>query len=132
MTVLTAAPSHLDRILLLVGSPGRYHLLVTFLLCCMQFPVSFNQHLLKFYAETPKHRCRAQTNLTLGDYDLRPVVTVGGRRQYSSCELYTNPWDHSKGKKPCDNGWEFLLNPGESTVVSEVSTEKFLFLNSVI
>lgn len=121
MTLLSSAPSHLDRILLLIDSPGKYHLLIAFLLCCMQFPVSFSNHLLTFYLATPKHRCRAEANLTVGDYDLRPVVSINGRRQYASCELYTDPLDHSKGTMPCADGWEFLLSSGESTVVSEVS-----------
>ncbi|GBL84378.1 Solute carrier family 22 member 8 [Araneus ventricosus] len=119
MTMISTAPSHLDRILLMVGSPGRYHLLVAFLLCCMQFPVSFSDHLLAFYTVTPKHRCRADANLTLGDYDLRPIVTENGKRFYSACSLFADPLDHSKGTKPCDNGWEFMLNKGESSVVTE-------------
>lgn len=121
MTVVSIAPSHLDRVLLTVGAPGRYHLLVAFLLSCMQFPVSFSDHLLIFYMATPKHRCRAESNLTLGDYDLRPIITVNGKRQYSACELYSNPLDHSRGTKPCDDGWEFLMPKGESSVVTEVN-----------
>ncbi|GFR01584.1 solute carrier family 22 member 6 [Trichonephila clavata] len=119
MTMISTAPSHLDRILLMVGSPGRYHFLVAFLLCCMQFPVSFSDHLLIFYRITPKHRCRADANLTLGDYDLRPIVTENGKRFYSACSLYADPLDHSKGTKPCDDGWEFMLKKGESSVVTE-------------
>ncbi|XP_054708104.1 organic anion transporter 3-like [Uloborus diversus] len=119
MTLIPTSTSHLDRVLLLVGSPGRYHFLIAFLLCCMQFPVSFSEYLLGFYTITPKHRCRAESNLTLGDYDLRPIETANGRRQYSSCELYKDPTDHSKGTKPCDNGWEFLVKTGEASVVTE-------------
>ncbi|KAG8195799.1 hypothetical protein JTE90_004803 [Oedothorax gibbosus] len=119
MTMISTSPSHLDKVLLLVGSPGRYHLLVAFLLCGMQFPVSFSDHLLTFYTITPRHRCRAETNLTVGDFDLRPVVHVNGERLYSPCELYADPLDHSKGTKTCDDGWEFLMVKGESSVVTE-------------
>ncbi|XP_015931060.1 organic anion transporter 3-like [Parasteatoda tepidariorum] len=119
MTAVSIAPSHLDRVLLSVGAPGKYHLLVAFLLSCMQLPVSFSDHLLTFYMATPRHRCRAESNLTLGDYDLRPIITVAGKQQYSACELYADPLDHSKGTKTCDDGWEFLMPKGESTVVTE-------------
>ncbi|XP_035218498.1 solute carrier family 22 member 8-like isoform X1 [Stegodyphus dumicola] len=119
MTMVSIAQSHLDRVLLMVDTPGRYHFLIAFLLCCMQFPVSFSGHLLTFYTATPKHRCRAESNLTFGDYDLRPIITVNGRRQYSACELYSDPRDHSKGTKACDDGWEFQVRNGESTVVTE-------------
>ncbi|GIX97486.1 solute carrier family 22 member 8 [Caerostris extrusa] len=104
MTMISTAPSHLDRILLMVGSPGRYHLLVAFLLCCMQFPVSFSDHLLTFYTITPKHRCRADSNLTLGDYDLRPIVTENGKKVLLRLQLVCR----SVGPFKRDQTWELV------------------------
>lgn len=107
---------------------GKWQLLSAFLLCCIQLPITFSDQLLRPCARTPPHRCRAPIDNS-STLHSRPVVFVGGRPQFSSCELYVNPDDPSLGTQPCTHGWEYLQDdPDEWTLVTEV---KFSTIKSV-
>lgn len=110
---------------------GKWQLLSAFLLCCIQLPITFSDQLLRPCARTPPHRCRAPIDNS-STLHARPVVFVGGRPQFSSCELYVNPEDPSLGTQPCTHGWEYLQDdPDEWTVVTEVKFRLFYtYLNA--
>ncbi|XP_054717248.1 organic cation/carnitine transporter 2-like [Uloborus diversus] len=103
------------------ASAGKYQILTTFLLCCVQLPITFSDHLLTLYAWAPPHRCRLPPqNETLTVPTLsRPIVERNGRKMFSSCLMYLDPNDHSVGTQSCSHGWEFLHSEEEWTLVTE-------------
>ncbi|XP_023220439.1 solute carrier family 22 member 4-like [Centruroides sculpturatus] len=113
--------SDLDHVFLILGSPGRYQLLVGFLVCCLQLPAYFTDILLEVFSFTPPHRCRVKPdgNRTLGESELRPLVEINGKRLFSSCSRYVDPNDKSLGTENCLEGWEFLLPQNDWSVVVE-------------
>ncbi|GFW32551.1 uncharacterized protein TNCV_677081 [Trichonephila clavipes] len=100
---------------------GKYQILTAFLLCCVQLPITFSDHLLHLYGWTPPHRCRLppQNGSTLSHALPWPIVEVKGRKMFSSCSMYVDPEDHLLGIQPCTNGWEYLHSEEEWTLVTE-------------
>ncbi|GIY36884.1 solute carrier family 22 member 7 [Caerostris darwini] len=100
---------------------GKYQILTAFLLCCVQLPITFSDHLLHLYGWTPPHRCRLPPpNGTMLSHALPwPIVEVKGRKMFSSCSMYTDPTDHLLGTQPCTSGWEYLHSEEEWTLITE-------------
>ncbi|GFS43443.1 organic cation transporter-like protein [Trichonephila inaurata madagascariensis] len=100
---------------------GKYQILTAFLLCCVQLPITFSDHLLHLYGWTPPHRCRLppQNGSTLSHALPWPIVEVKGRKMFSSCSMYVDPEDHLLGIQPCTNGWEYLHSEEEWTLATE-------------
>ncbi|XP_022253485.1 solute carrier family 22 member 7-like [Limulus polyphemus] len=112
--------TQIDQVLFRLGKPGRFQVLVIFLLCCVQLQTSFNKYLLDFYIDSPPpHRCKATSNATVGESELRPLVEEKGKKRYSSCEMYVDPTNHKLGTKNCINGWEYFTTEIEWTIIPE-------------
>ncbi|KAF8774494.1 Solute carrier family 22 member 5 like protein [Argiope bruennichi] len=100
---------------------GKYQILTAFLLCCIQLPITFSDHLLHLYGWTPPHRCRLppQNSTALGHALPWPIVEVKGRKMFASCSMYIDPNDHLAGIQPCSYGWEYLHSEEEWTLITE-------------
>ncbi|KAG8186288.1 hypothetical protein JTE90_004632 [Oedothorax gibbosus] len=98
---------------------GKYQILAAFLLCCVQLPITFSDHLLQLYGWTPPHRCRPQNGTQIHAQPWPVVEDSRGRKVFASCALYVDPSDHSAGTQMCTHGWEYLHSEEEWTLVTE-------------
>ena len=48
------------------------------------------------------------------------METIKGKESYSQCKIYQGLNSTSGITEGCPNGWEFMLNGKESTIVNEV------------
>lgn len=133
--------SPLDYVLLHLGNPGRYQVFVAFLLCCLQFPISFSDNLWKYYAEEPPHRCLLKSStlrklsginesLSVSESEWIPIVRQKNNvKTFASCSMYVDAYNHWKGTQSCLYGWEYRPPEDEHGIVVEwdlVCERKFL------
>lgn len=121
--------SPLDYVLLHLGNPGRYQIFVAFLLCCLQFPISFTNNLWKYYAYEPPHRCQLKpksmlkllgANISASESEWIPVLkSKDNIKTYASCSMYIDAYNHWKGTQRCPFGWEYRPPEDEYTAVTE-------------
>lgn len=118
--------SPLDYVLLHLGNPGRYHIFFAFLLCCLQFPISFTGLVWKYYTEEPPHRCLLRptdsyrSNLTLSESEWYPVIKHENKvKTYESCLMFIDAYNHWKGTQKCIYGWQYRPPESEHNVVME-------------
>ncbi|XP_015791445.1 organic cation transporter 1-like [Tetranychus urticae] len=106
-----------DHFLLILGNPGRYQILIAFLLCFLQIPCTLVSSLWKFYSSSPPHRCFIPPALRSGGLSANewiPQVTDPfGGTMYSSCEMYLDPYNTKKGTTQCLHGYEYKPFLGE-------------------
>lgn len=122
--------SPLDYVLLHLGNPGRYQIFVAFLLCCLQFPVSFTGMLWKYYAEEPPHRCLLKYsssnnkligfNVSASESEWFPIVKQENKvKTFESCIMFIDAYNHWKGTQKCPYGWEYRPPENEHNLVIE-------------
>jgi hypothetical protein len=122
--------SPLDYVLLHLGNPGRYQIFVAFLLCCLQFPVSFTGMLWKYYAEEPPHRCLLKYsssnnkligfNVSASESEWFPIVKQENKvKTFESCIMFIDAYNHWKGTQKCPYGWEYRPPENEHNLVTE-------------
>ena len=103
---------HVDNLLVAMGNPGRFQVL-TFLLLggCYVLNVC-NSIAPVFYLAKTRHHCKVD------NISLVPAVIKNNEKKQDSCTVYL-AFNTSK-TIPCRNGWDYHLEEGESTIISEV------------
>ena len=108
-----------NKLLSLLGDPGRHAWIVFTLATLNYFPVAFNHLIMSIYGARPPHRCSLPdghfTNTSI------PEKEDG---QLDSCNVWVNYTSATNQTEYCPNGWQYKLEEGESTIVNEVGIKK--------
>jgi hypothetical protein len=108
---------NVDNLMKAIGNPGRFQVLI-FALTSINLMIMLPTHFTSiFFAAKTEHRCSVAggvRNLS----DVIPIVVRNSERQWDGCTLFKN--GSNSQRIPCDNGWTYYMEDGESTIISEV------------
>ncbi|KAK2147496.1 hypothetical protein LSH36_550g03036 [Paralvinella palmiformis] len=99
----TMGRTEIDKLLAVLGNPGRYSRILFPLLCLNYIQVAFNHLAMSIYAATPPHVCRLPVGVPV---DNRSIPTKGG--VLDSCTLYAN-YTHTSGEAVKCTEWQYTL-----------------------
>lgn len=116
---IRAMVSVVDGVLHHLGKPGGFHLLVTVLLCCNFFPITFHHLSFIFFGDSIPHTCRLPEGWPWHKKFSIPRVTTGEQSKYDECHMFVDPNSANLGTKSCVYGWEFYPKAREWTIISE-------------
>ena len=102
-------------ILLKLGSPGKYAIIVYSLCYVAFYYVVFSDIFPSIYGAVPSHRCHLPPGTPLNT-----SLPRGDSGQLSSCEVYENYTVDSGVTVTCPMGWVYDVGAGEATVPTEV------------
>ena len=108
-----------EGLLELLGNPGRFQLLLFFILCTNYSVMVFNNVNMALFGARNPHQCQLPANVS--KYDAIPhTIAENGAVKFDSCRVY-NGFDGSVTNETiaCPNGMVHFTEPGEVTVNSE-------------
>ncbi len=119
------APPTVDSFLSNLGDPGRFQVVIMFLLATNCIPVVVNHLLMAFYTVKTPHHCRVPDDFIGNKSLLLPHSdnpAANGGILFEQCEMFEDAEDHSRGTQPCVHGYEFHFQDKEWNIVAEVSS----------
>lgn len=116
----------LESLLMQLGSPGRYSILVVLLLQLNVFWYLVTIFTLSLWNYSPRHHC-----LLPGNYSSLPMnETIPGSPSYDQCHMYVDPSNHSLGVTTCHDGYEYDSSQQLVSISMEwnfLCDEKYMF-----
>ena len=107
-----------DTLASALGSPGKFQMILYFMLCFNTFFVAWNHLGMAFMGAKTKHHCSVENTTHIDK--IVPLVTKSGKTEWDGCNLYVNA--STKEEESCQNGWSYYLEGHEQTIISEVIT----------
>lgn len=111
--------ARLESLLMQLGHPGRYQIIVTFLLQLNVFWYLVTIFTLSMWNYTPSHRCKVIGDINTTDWLLGNKTQADDSPWSGSCHLYIDPTNHSFGKLPCDAGYEYGADAEMTSIAVE-------------
>lgn len=106
-----------DEALGLLGKWGKWQVAYYVMLSvAVMFPASWHMLAIVYIGFKPDHRCKLDADANINT-SIPLVKSAEGVLQYSSCSAYVN-FSRGNETQPCQNGWEYLGNDG-NTIVTE-------------
>jgi len=108
----------LDSVLAKLGDPGRSQMVLMVLLATNYIPVVTNHLLMALYTARVPFNCKIPEGID------KPLLIPysNATQEWSSCEVFTDPSNHSQGSEPCPEGYEFhFYEDQEWTLTAEWS-----------
>ncbi|XP_066935821.1 organic cation/carnitine transporter 2-like isoform X1 [Clytia hemisphaerica] len=117
----------LSDVLAKLGDKGWYPVVFCLCICVLNSTVAFNHLIMASFGFTPPHSCKLPDGYTKNASI--PMEMIKGKESYSQCKIYQDFNSTSGSTEGCPNGWNFILNGKESTIVNEwslVCDQKYL------
>ncbi|XP_074642198.1 organic cation transporter protein-like [Tubulanus polymorphus] len=105
----------IDRILALLGNPGKYQAFLMVLLASNFSYMAFNNMIMAIYGASNPFHCKLPNNVTVEE----AIPYNNAKEKYDSCTVYANFSNTTNKTVSCPNGYQFNAEPGELSIVME-------------